>query len=164
MAQDHDNIHVFLVCLPCIFYLNDFLFLSSFFRYLQTILISLSASFETFSLFSPHVSSPFSTFHFFHSNSSLLLSCLVTFTFLLKLSSDSIGAFKRMYSLSKYTFDFSNRNLQLSVRLSAAREQFPHCVLTFGCSLKSDCAALVEQLPISQPTAHLLKSNYHLFN
>lgn len=164
MAQDHDNIHVFLVCLPCIFYLNDFLFLSSFFRYLQTILISLSASFETFSLFSPHVSSSFSAFHFFHSNSSLLLSCLVTFTFLLKLSSDSIGAFKRMYSLSKYTFDFSNRNLQLSVRLSAAREQFPHCVLTFGCSLKSDCAALVEQLSISQPTAHLLKSNYHLFN
>lgn len=59
----------------------------------------------------------------------------LNFFLLLKLSSGSIGAFNRMYSLSKNTLAFSNRNLQLSIRLSTAREDsflwIPTHILTF---------------------------------
>ncbi len=94
----------------------------------HTSFVSLPDIFLTFFSHSLHslyilIPLPFSNFTFLTlvpSSCSLPLS----FFLLLKLSSDSIEAFNRMYSLSRDTFAFSNRNLQLSVRLSAARE---HC-------------------------------------
>lgn len=74
--------------------------------------------FQPSSLFMNSLPPAFLLFHFFFSRS---LSFLVFYFF--KLSSGSIGAFNRVYSLSEDTFCFRNRILQLSVGLSAAREQ-----------------------------------------
>lgn len=120
---------MFLSCTVCV---NDFV-QQEMCEAPHTSIISLpEISITSFSLSSffmhPHAS-PFILFHF---SLSPLALYLLSFTYFFKLSSGSTGAFNRMCSLSKDTFAFSNRKLQLSVRLSAAREQcWRGCPLNF---------------------------------
>lgn len=68
----------------------------------------------------------------FHLSPSHFFLLPLNFFILHKLSSGSVGALKRMYSLSKDTSVFGYRNLQLSVRTSTVREQcWRECPLHF---------------------------------